>query len=297
MTSAFKPFINRWMIENPKAVINILHGMSEHGERYEHFAKALNKEGYSVVSGDIRGHGKTAGKIENVGFFSENDGWNLVTQDAIQLTQSIKKETGVPVYIFGHSMGSFIARTVAFKAPGLADGYLLSATIKHPGWKGYVGKPMAKLNGFIFGKKKRSKFLTKTAFQGFSKRIKDKRTGQDWLTRDTSLVEKYINDPYCMQDFTNQFFFDLSSGVLGMCKQENINKVNKETPVYIFAGDMDPAGQYGAGPKDTYQKYKTAGSKDVELKLYEGGRHEMLNETNRDEVYADIFAWLKKRNA
>lgn len=290
-------YVHEWMIDNPKAIVHIVHGMSEHGMRYAHFAEALNKEGYSVYCPDLRGHGKTAGDIKNVGFFADRDGWNLVVQETIEITDLIKsKHPNLPVFILGHSMGSFISRTVAFIEPNLVDGYILSATIKHPGWKGYVGKPLAKACSFFFGKKKRMKFLTNTSFTGFNKRIENKRTEKDWLTRDPEIVDQYMDDPYCMQDFTNQFFVDLAEGVLEMCKQTNIDKIDKDTPVLIVAGSMDPAGQYGKGPQDTHERYKKSGVQDVELKLFDGGRHEIINETNKDEVYAYLTAWLNKRS-
>jgi alpha-beta hydrolase superfamily lysophospholipase len=296
LSSTPESYVHEWMIDNPKAIVLIVHGMSEHGERYSHFGAALNKEGYGVYCPDLRGHGKTAGDLDNVGFFADRDGWNVIVNETIRQTQEIKSlHPNVPVFILGHSMGSFISRTIAFTEPSLVDGYILSATIKHPGWKGYVGKPLAKTCGFFFGKKKRMKFLTNTSFAGFNKRIENKRTEKDWLTRDAAIVDQYIADPYCMQDFTNQFFYDLATGVLGMCKQSNIAKISIETPVLITAGSMDPAGQYGKGPKVTCEHYKKAGAKDLELKLFEAGRHEIINETNRDEVYAYLFSWLNDR--
>ena len=289
-------FTQKWTVDQPRAIVHIIHGMSEHIGRYDHFAKALNKAGYSAIGSDLRGHGKTAGSIENIGFFADQDGWNLVVQDAIQLTKEIKAENpNVPVFILGHSMGSFIARTLAFTDPDLVDGYLLSATIGHPGWKGIVGKPMSKLMGALFGKKKPSKFLADTSFAGFSKRIKDKRTNKDWLTRDPKIVDQYIADPFCMQIFSNQFFNDLAIGVLEISKKSNIEKVSKNTPVVFISGSMDPAGEYGKGPTEVFEKYKSANVENVDLHLFEGGRHEILNETNREEIYGFIVQWLNDK--
>lgn len=285
-----------WSAEQPKAIIHIIHGMSEHSARYEHFAKALNKAGYSAYSSDLRGHGKTAGAIENVGYFAENDGWAIVVQDLIDYTKRIKADNpDIPVFIFGHSMGSFFARNIAYQEPDLADGYIISGTVGHPGWKGVVGKPMSKLTGAIKGKKKPSKFLQGLGFAGLNKRVENKRTKMDWLSRDEEIVDKYINDPYCMQTFSNQFFNDLATGVLDISKKSNIEKVNKNTPVLFISGDMDPLGGYGKGPTEVFKKYKDTGVNDVELRLFEGGRHELLNETNREDVYEFVVGWIRER--
>ncbi len=288
-----KIHVYNWSIENPKSIVHIIHGMSEHAARYQHFGRALNQAGFGVVASDLRGHGKTAGEIDDIGFFAKADGWNLVTQDCISLTKSIKNDyPNVPVIILGHSMGSFVARTIAFNEPSLADGYVLSGTVGDAGWKGTMGKPMAKLLAIIFGKKSRSKFLTNMTFSGWNKRIEEKRTHRDWLTRDSEVVDKYINDPYCSQNFSNQFFYDLASGVSEMNKLENIRKVNLNTPVLIVSGAMDPAGNYGKGPKEIFEKYKSVGVKKIEIKLFDDGRHEIINETNREEIYSFIINWL-----
>jgi len=288
--------VNRWECSSPRAIIHIIHGMSEHSSRYEHFAIALNKSNYSVYSSDLRGHGKTAGSIDNVGFFAEKDGWNLVVRDLIELSNEIKKEhPDLPLFILGHSMGSFFARNMAYRKPNLADGYILSGTLGHPGWKGVLGKPIARISGTLFGKRKRSKFLQNTSFAGFNKRVENKRTEKDWLTRNEAIVDQYINDPYCMQTFTNQFFYDLATGVLNINKIGNIEKVNKDSPVLLITGSMDPLGVYGKGPTEVYNKYLKVGVKDLEMEFIEGGRHEILNETNREEVYNLIIDWLDKR--
>jgi alpha-beta hydrolase superfamily lysophospholipase len=286
---------NIWSVQKPQAIVHIVHGISEHSGRYAHFAKALNEVNFTVYASDLRGHGQTAGSIENIGYFADNNGWELLVQDVIDLTLDIKStHPNAPVFILGHSMGSFITRNVAFKEPQLADGFILSGTAGHPGWKGVIGKPISKLNGLLFGKKARSRFLMNTSFARFNKRIKNKRTELDWLTRDETIVDAYINDPFCSQIFTNQAFNDLAHGILKINKESNIKKINNETPVLFISGAMDPVGNYGKGPKEVFEKYKTAGATKIELKLFDGGRHEILNETNKEEVYAYIINWLRE---
>ena len=189
-----------WSCDNPKGIIHIVHGMSEHADRYDHFATELTNQGFIVYSSDLRGHGKTAGPIENVGQFAMEDGWNKVVKDIIALSYNFKKQNPqLPLIILGHSMGSFLSRNVAYSEPDIADGYIFSATAGHPGLIGILGKGVANINMKMTGKKKRSKFMTKLAFGDFNKKYENPRTEKDWLSRDESTVDKYINDPYCMQ--------------------------------------------------------------------------------------------------
>ena len=286
--------IYKWPADAPRGIVHIVHGMSEHAGRYAHFASALNEQGYTVYASDLRGHGKTAGDIEHVGHLADHDGWEKVVEDIIDLTNEIKvNHPDTPVYLLGHSMGSFVVRTVMLREPKICDGVILSGTIGHPGLKGIVGKRLAWLMAQIRGKKKRTKLLTHLSFGHFNKRIKDQRTEKDWLTRDEVIVDQYINDPYCMQIFTTQFYYDLARGVLEINATKNFRKLDKDTPVLIVSGSMDPAGEYGKGPRQVYQKMQHAGIKHVELHLFSGGRHEILNETNRAEVYQFIFNWLQ----
>ena len=286
----------KWDCEQPKAIIHIVHGMSEHAGRYDHFASELNNQGFLVYSSDLRGHGKTAGNLENVGQFAMEDGWNKVVKDIIGLSYRFKKENPkLPLFILGHSMGSFIARNVAYADTALADGYIYSATAGHPGLIGIIGKSVAKINMKLTGKKKRSKFMTKLAFGDFNKKYKNARTEKDWLTRDEAIIDKYMADPYSMQIFTSQFYTDLLHGVLDMNDFSNMLNLNKETPILLFAGDMDPVGNYGKGPKEVHDKMKRAGVEDVELTIFPEGRHEMLNETNKEEAYQLVFDWLNKK--
>lgn len=284
-----------WDCPNPKGVIHIVHGMSEHAARYDHFATFLNQNGYLVWSSDLRGHGKTAGSLEKVGLFAMEDGWNKVVKDIQFINQKINEKYHVPVIMLGHSMGSFLVRTLMYQFPNSGDAYILSATAGHPGLLGVVGKSLSGLNTAMMGKKNRTKLMTQLAFGDFNKKYKPQRTEKDWLSKDETVVDKYIADQYCMQTFTSQFFQDLLQGILEINKEENMKKIAKHKPIYLFAGDMDPVGDYGNGPKIVYNKLKDFGAEDITLKMYEQGRHEMLNETNKEEVYKDILDWLQKR--
>lgn len=285
-----------WECEQPKGIVHLVHGMSEHAARYNEFALYLNQHGYLVFASDLRGHGKTAGSLEKVGLFAMQDGWNKVVNDVINLTKELdKKYSKLPIYLLGHSMGSFIARSVSFHRPVEIDGYIFSATAGHPGLLGKVGLQVSKLNLKAMGKKNRTKMMTKLAFGDFNKKYSPKRTEKDWLTKDNDIVDEYIADPYCMQIFTSQFYNDLLSGVLAVNETINIREMETDKPILLFAGDMDPVGDYGRGPKEVYEKFKKAEVKDLTLKMYETGRHEMLNETNREEVYEMVLRWLNNR--
>lgn len=283
----------KWECEQPKAMVLIIHGMSEHAARYDDFATALSNQGFLVFSSDLRGHGKTAGDLENVGQFAMEKGWKKVVKDMIVYAESlIEKEPKLPLIILGHSMGSFIARNISYEAPYLADGYIFSATAKHPGLIGTVGKSFANLNMKLGGKKKRSNIMTKLTFGDFNKKYASPRTEKDWLSRDEHIVDRYISDPYCMQIFTSQFYTDLLHGVLSVNDFSNILKMNRNVPYLLFAGDMDPVGDYGKGPNEVYLKMKKAGIEQVDISIFPEGRHEMLNEINKQEVYQLIIDWL-----
>jgi lysophospholipase len=193
-------------------------------------------------------------------------------------------------------MGSFLVRTLMYQFPNSGDAYVLSATAGHPGMLGVVGKKLATVNTTMMGKKNKTNLMTKLAFGDFNKKY-EKRTEKDWLSRNNEVVDKYIADPYCMQVFTSQFFNDLLEAVLDINKLSNMEKVAKHKPVYLFAGDMDPVGDYGKGPLEVKEKLKTAGVEDIEIKMYPEGRHEMLNETNNAEVYKDVLEWMENRIA
>lgn len=287
-----------WGCEQPKGIVHIVHGMSEHAARYNEFALYLNEHGYLVFASDLRGHGKTAGSLEKVGLFAMQDGWNKVVNDIVSLSKSLDiKYPKLPLYLMGHSMGSFIARSVAFLNPPEIDGYIFSSTAGHPGLLGRVGLQLSKLNLKAMGKKNRTKMMTQLAFGDFNKKFTDNRTEKDWLTKDNDIVDQYIADPYCMQIFTSQFYNDLLTGVLAINETYNIRKMSTDKPILLFAGDMDPVGDYGRGPKEVHDKFKKAAIADVTLKIFESGRHEMLNETNRGEVYEMIVRWLNNRIA
>lgn len=284
-----------WPNKSPKAVLQIVHGMSEHMGRYDVFASFMVKNGFAVVGHDHRGHGKTAGKIERIGHIADEKGMEKLVEDVTHVNKWIKdKYQGVPVFILGHSMGSFVLRKLMHDYPEVGDGYLISATGGHPGIKGSAGKYIISLIK-LFGKRHRSKFLNTLAFGDFNRKYTDKKTIKDWLSRDEKIVKDYINDSYCMQIFSAQFFYDLTGVVLEINNEDYIKKTELNKPIYFFSGTMDPVGDYTKGVNWVVDKFMKSGANDVTYKLYENGRHEMLNEINKEEVYEDLLAWIHSK--
>lgn len=291
-------FVYKWLPDNPsavKAAVQIAHGMAEHAARYERFADALTGAGYAIYANDHRGHGKTAGTQENVGYFADENGWERVVSDMHALTGIIKKEIpDKPVLLFGHSMGSFLSRHYAMLYTKELSGLVLSGTGGDPGALGKAGLFIARMEAKIRGRKAKSEIMNKLSFGAFNNAFKPNRTDYDWLSRDNAEVDKYINDPWCGAVFTAGFFCDMLNGLAFINKKENIEKISKNLPVYIFSGAKDPVGANTKGVTQVYNSLKDMGLGDVTLKFYEEGRHESLNEINRDEVYKDVMAWLDK---
>ncbi len=290
-------FTHKWLPENEadiKAVIQISHGMAEHSARYKRFAEKLTANNFGVYANDHRGHGQTAGAIENLGLYADNDGWDLVVNDMNQLTTIIKKNhSNVPVFLFGHSMGSFLTRDYMFTYGNDIDGVILSSTAGDPGMLGNAGIIISKIESILKGKTAESPFMDKLSFGSFNKSFKPNRTNFDWLSSVDEEVDKYINDPYCGTIFKAGFFNDLLNGIKKINKPANIQNIPKTLPVYLFSGTNDPVGDFTKGVKNVHKTYEKAGIKDLSMKFYENGRHEMLNEINREEVYNDLISWFE----
>ena len=286
----------RWLPDTKaKAVLQIMHGMAEHAARYDEFAHFLNEKGIAVYANDHRGHGATAGSIENAGFFANTNGWNIVVQDCKKLTDIIKKENpGIPIFILGHSMGSLIARSYISRFTDELNGVILSGTSYNPSILLMFGKAVANIQHFFAGKKHRSTLLDALSFGNFNIKFKPSRTKFDWLNRDEKQVDLYIKDEYCGFVCTTSFYSDMFSGIINIQKKKIIQHISKKLPVYIISGEMDAVGNFTKGVKKIYELLKNYGIKDITIKLYKDDRHEILNELNKEEVYNDILIWLNK---
>jgi len=286
-------FTYKWMPEEAssiRGIVQIAHGMAEHAGRYERFAEVLTKAEYAVYANDHRGHGKTAGSQEEIGYFADENGWGKAVEDMHTLTGIVKKENpNKPLFLFGHSMGSFLSRHYSMLYANELSGLILSGTGGDPGVIGKIGLFIAKVNAKFYGKKAKSEIMNKLSFSSFNGAFKPNRTDYDWLSRDSAEVDKYIKDPWCGAVFTAGFFCDMLEGIGYINKKENIAKIPENLPIYIFSGTKDPVGANTKGVIRVYKAFKKADIIDLEIKFYEDGRHEMLNEINRDEVFRDVI--------
>ena len=279
----------------PKAIVQILHGVAEHVKRYDHYAQWLNEQGYLVVAADHMGHGGSIGEVNIRGYF--NDGWFAVAQDAWTLLCSTMADyPGVPYYLFGHSMGSFLARTLLAKHPdsGIA-GCVICGTAWQPASLLTVALPLCKALCSRGGDRKESPFLQKLMFGSYNQKVEHVRTENDWLSRDDRVVDDYNADPLCGFTCTAGLYRDMLLGISYVQKEESLRAMNTATPILFIAGSADPVGAYGKGVTQAAEEFKKAGMTDVKLKLYPMCRHEILNEINNNQVYADIFAWFESK--
>ncbi len=287
---------NLWLPDSntkPKAFVQILHGMAEHSDRYARFAKLLNKNGYAVFAGDHRGHG---GSIEDdlKGYFTSSDGWNRIAADASELAAFITSEYAVSTtFLFGHSMGSFLARTVMVNNPQFYSGVVIMGTASSQGIVGKVGKLVAKRQISRKGAKEKGFLMNKLSFGSYNKGFGTVRTSYDWLSRDDREVDKYIEDELCGFVCTNGFYYDLLTGIEMANDRKRSKTLPSDLPLLIVSGSSDPVGAKGKGVKKVYELYRKAGIKDLTLKLYPEARHELLNEINREEVEQDILKWFE----
>ncbi|SHI04887.1 Lysophospholipase, alpha-beta hydrolase superfamily [Clostridium collagenovorans DSM 3089] len=291
-------FVNQWTPEEGvelRGAIQIAHGASEHSYRYNEIAQYLNQFGYIVYANDHRGHGKTATSEKELGFFDYEDGWFKVVEDMHSLNEIIKSNhEELPIFLMGHSMGSFLTRTYITLYGKELNGAIISGTGQQPKIAIHTGKIIGKFEVNRVGVNKVSKLMQNLTFGGFNKKFRPNKTDFDWLTRDEKEVDKFIKDKRCGQDFTSGCILDLLNGLSYLRDEKNMNRIPKELPIFIFSGDKDPVGDMGKGVKKLRKQYEDLGIKDIQFKLYPEGRHEMLNEINKQEVYEDIRSWLDR---
>ena len=279
-----------------KAVVQIVHGISEYVERYAPFAGFLNAQGYTVVGHDHLGHGRTAAGEGEYGRFPEQDGWHTVNRDVRALRAWGETEfPSLPYFLLGHSMGSFQARNYLIDYPGTVDGCILSGTGQENAVTVAFGKALSGLLCGTKGPNHVSGLITALSLGAYNGQFKPNRTSADWISRDTAVVDAYVADPLCRFVPTAGMFRAMMEGLQYIGDPKNLARMDKATPVALFSGDADPVGGRGKGVEKVYRLFRAAGCRDVTMKLYPGARHEILNEVNRQEVYADMLAWLEAR--
>jgi alpha-beta hydrolase superfamily lysophospholipase len=288
-------FVYKWAPDagvKPKALVQIAHGAAEHAGRYERFGRFLSGAGYVVYADDHRGHGKTAGDLKKAGIAGQ-DAWNGMLRDMHQLSDLMRAENpGLPFIFFGHSMGSLIAQQYIQQWGGEIQGAILSGTF------GALGADPAVIIGMVEqaaqaqGMDAPSPVFT-GMFASFNQAFEPAKTGFEWLSRDEAEVQKYVDDPWCGFPFSNALVIDMFKGAADIWSPESERRIPKDLPLLVVSGDLDPAGGNTASVNLLVERYRANGMRAVTLKFYPQARHEILNETNRDEVQGDILKWIE----
>ena len=280
----------------PLGIVQIAHGIAEHIARYEDFARYLAENGFIVVGNDHLGHGRSINDESELGFFAENGGWALAVEDMHILHELLRDEyPQLPYFLFGHSMGSFLAHTYIISHRTGLDGVVLCGTGQQAKAMVSAGQSLAALEVRRHGASYKSKALNDIAFGGYNKGFAPGRTVCDWLSRDTEVVDRYIDDPLCGYIPSAGMFRDMMEGIQFISSVRNTVRMNPSLPVFFISGDKDPVGENGAGVLRAYKTFLASAMSDVTLKLYHDCRHELLNELNKQQVYKDILTWINSK--
>lgn len=290
----------KWLPDSRKykAILQITHGMTEHILRYEEFAAFLTEHEYMVIGHDHLGHGTTAKRKEDFGYFTKSSPSDHLISDMHTLRITIRKENpNVPYFMMGHSMGSYLLRKYLSLHGESLEGSIIMGTGFVPPVAAVTGLFLIYAVALLKGWRYRSPFITGIMFGKSYKQFD--QTGTDfsnsWLTRDAKIVEKNHSDPYTNFKFTLNGYRGLLETVFFDCRYKNIRKISKNLPVFFVSGDQDPVGDLGKGVRKTYDLFVKAGIKDVTIKLYKADRHELVNELDRLDVYSDLMDFMDKR--
>ena len=277
----------------PRGIIQLSHGMCEYVKRYDAWARRFAKAGFVFCGNDHLGHGNTAPDESELGYTAHRGGAELLVEDVHTMTRLIKAEyPDLPLILYGHSMGSFVARAYLTRYGGELTAAIISGT-GGPEQPTGLGRRFAHLIAAMRGDHHRSKLLTALAFGSYNKRFREESSTFSWLTRDAEERKSYGADVFCRFIFTAAGYDTLFSLLHTVSRREWAASVPQELPMLLVSGDMDPVGNYGKGVRTVYERLLDAGCTRVSLKLYEGARHEPHHETNRDEVFADLMDFIK----
>lgn len=287
----------KWIPEGqPVALLQIIHGMQEYIDRYDEFARFLAEKGILVMGNDHLGHGGSVSGNGTYGFFCKDDPATVLVRDAHRLKKMVQEEyPGVPVFILGHSFGSFVAREYITRYGTGIQGAIIQGTAFVPT---STVKSMTSLVNFMqvfMGTKYRSSMINNMAFKGYLKKIPNPRTKYDWLSHNEESIDKYIADPMDNFTFTLNGFGTMAELLRRVQDVDKMDDIPKNLPILITAGKEDPVGEYGEAPQKLFDIYKKQLKiENVELKLYDGMRHELQQEIGREQVFEDQYQWLKK---
>lgn len=279
-----------------RAILQISHGMMEFIERYEEFAEYLNRFGFLVVGNDHLGHGRSVNSIEEWGYFAEKDGGAYLVQDMHQVTVCMKEEyPGVPLFLLGHSMGSFLLRRYMTCYGAEIHGAIILGTGHQSDLTLCLGRTLAGIVSDTRGPRFRSTLLTYLVFGRYNRRIQNPKSEHSWLSSVESVVEEYDKNPANTFIFTSLGFKHILDTIAFVKDEKNLVFVPKNLPVLIVSGEEDPVGGYGRDVRKVYEQYRKLGIRDLRLELIPGARHEVLNETNREETCRMLKEWMEER--
>ena len=287
----------RWDVEDPKALVYFAHGLAEHVERYDGFARYLNGLGFAVAGHDHRGHRRSVAGEADRGHFADRDGFALMAADLERGMAAWRAAyPGLKLGLFAHSMGSFLAQMGLWTWSEMPDAVVLSGSDGPPLPIAGLGRLVARIERLRLGGRGRSNVIHGLAFDAKNKPFAgDGPTKMEWLSRDRAAVDAYAADPWCGFVATTASWISLLDALPRLTQRDNVARIPTEMPVLLASGDRDPVGDMGKGVRRLHAIYDGQGVRDLELKLYPGARHEILNETNRDEVMADVGGWLTAR--
>ncbi len=280
----------------PKAVLQIVHGMVEYIERYDEFATFLAERGYVVAGEDHLGHGRSVLNDSYHGFFGKNGNANIIA-DIKHLREMLERDyPSVPHIMLGHSWGSFLTREYITWDEGAYSDNLAGVIIMGTGWQPSAviasGKAVAKSLCRLKGERSTSKLIEGMAFGTYLKRIDHPNTSKDWLSKDEDIVRAYVNNPLCMFHFTANAYYNMFEGMQLAHDKKRMSTLPAGLPILFVSGAEDPVGSWGEGVRKAFVAYQENTECQVDIKLYEGDRHEILNELDRAEVYEDLLEWL-----
>lgn len=279
-----------------KAVLQLCHGMVEYIDRYDAFAKSLNQQGICVIGHDHLGHGLSVNIEEDYGYFHHSKGNEIVIADIRRLFLYIEKKfPHIPHFMLGHSMGSFLLRQYIQEYPENIHGAIIMGTGYHNKAECILGIGACFILQLIKGDHYRSAFVNQMAFGGYNARFKPSRTDYDWLTRDEQIIDAYQSHPWCTFIFTVNAYMHMLRGILSLTDKKKRQNISRDMPMLFISGEDDPVGGFGKGVKKVYKQFQKLHMTDLSLKLYPKGRHEILNEINRLDVFSDIGNWLEVR--
>lgn len=286
--------VNHWhAAEPPRALVMIAHGMAEHSGRYERFAEALVGAGFEVYAHDQRGHGLSA-EPDQLGHYADSGGWSKVVRDLATLNHHMRQQRpGLPIVLFAHSMGSYIAQSYLMQHSCSVQAVVLSGSNYQPVALYRSAELIARFERWRQGPRGRSALIERLSFGSFNRACKPPRTKFDWLSRDPAEVDRYIADPLCGFRCSNQLWLDLLGGLQQISETDNLAQIDHQLPLLIIGGECDPVSQ-GKRLEDLAATLQEAGLERVELRIYPQARHELLNETNRDQVVSDLLQWLQQ---